>query len=151
MQVTDDREMWLGLGYILGGVRFTVSVSKASDRPAGYRVRSSIRFQKPVALHAERSVSEALFVAGLEVQETYESQFELMAWVAFILRMDDAYSIRNMFADQDGLHMFLWVYDNPPPRDYESFLQWAEAYDDEIEALNPSLLKEVSKGDDRDD
>ena len=104
-----------------------------------------------MALHAERAVSEALFIAGLEVQDTYESQAELMAWVAFILRMDDAYSIRNMFADQDGLHMFLWVYDNPAPRDYESFLQWAEAYDDEIEALNSSLLKQASKEDQHDD
>ena len=150
MQVIDDREIWLGLGYILGGIRFSVSVAKASDRPAGYRVRSSVRWQRPVAIHAERAVSEALFIAGLKVQESYDTQPELMAWVAFILRMDDAYNLLNMFADQEGLHMFLWVYDNPPPRSYEEFIEWAEAYDAEIEALGSSLLKEPSEGDSHD-
>lgn len=143
--MVEEREMWTGVGFILGGIRFSVSVSKASDRPAGYRVRSSVRWQKPVPPHAHRIMWRALDIAGLEVKDNYETQEDLTKWLAWVLHFAEKHNLRNKFADQDGLHMFLWVYDNPPPRSYEEFIEWAEAYDTEIEALGSSLLKEPSE------
>lgn len=141
-----NEDMMLGLGYILGGIRFSVNISKASDRPSGYRVRPCVRWQKTPPLYAEQVVNEALSVVGLEVQDVYDTKKEVLAWITFILRMDDAYKVRKLFADQDGLGALLWVHDNPAPKTYENFIQWAERYDNEIERLESSLLKETSKG-----
>ena len=144
-QMIDEREMWTGVGYILGGTRFSVNVSVASDRPAGYRVRAAVRWQKPVPAHAQRIIWRALDIAGLEVKDNYETQEDLTKWLAWILHFGEKHNLRNKFADQWGLHMFLWIHDNPPPRAYEDFIKWAEDYDAETDALSLSLLKEVSK------
>lgn len=94
------------------------------------------------SLQAHTTVEDALSVAGLEVKERYTSKNEVQRWMAYILMSDNSkMSLRPLFADQEGLHMFCWVYDNPPPKDFETFTEWASAFDAEIEAYSASLLK----------
>jgi len=143
----DERETWIALGYILGNVTFSVSVTKASDRPAGYRVKPSVRWSQTPSLQAHATVEGALSVAGLELKDSYTTKDEIQRWVAFILMSDNSkMPLRPLFADQEGLHMFCWVYDNPPPNDFVGFTEWAQMFDDEIDNLSASLLKEESKG-----
>ena len=143
----DERETWIALGYILGNVKFNVSTTKASDRPAGYRVKPSVRWSQTPSLQAHSAVEGALSVAGLELKPSYTSKDEIQRWVAFILMSDNTkMPLRPLFADQEGLHMFCWVYDNPPPNDFVGFREWAQMFDDEIDNLSASLLKEESKG-----
>jgi hypothetical protein len=150
----DERETWLGIGYILGGVTFNVSVTKASDRPAGFRVKPSVRWTQMPSLQAHTTIEGALSVAGLEVKHSYTTKDDIQRWVAFILMSDNSkMSLRPLFADQEGLHMFCWLYDNPPPKNFETFTEWASAFDAEIEAYSASLLKaglEDRGGDDDD-
>lgn len=142
----DERETWIALGYILGNVKFNVSTTKASDRPAGYRVKPSVRWSQTPSLQAHSAVEGALSVAGLELKPSYTSKDEIQRWVAFILMSDNTkMPLRPLFADQEGLHMFCWVYDNPPPNDFVGFTEWAVMYDEEIDSLSASLLKEESK------
>ena len=42
MQVDDRREEWMGLGILLGEVRFRTWVENREDSKLGMRVRSSI-------------------------------------------------------------------------------------------------------------
>tara|TARA_R100001510_G_C7514448_1_gene112656 strand:- start:133 stop:612 length:480 start_codon:yes stop_codon:yes gene_type:complete len=142
----DERETWIALGYILGNVKFNVSITKASDRPAGYRVKPNVRWSQTPSLQAHSAVEGALSVAGLKVKDSYTTKDDIQRWVAFILMSDNSkMRLRPLFADQEGLHMFCWVYDNPPPNDFVGFTEWAVMYDEEIDSLSASLLKEESK------
>ena len=106
----DERETWIALGYILGNVKFNVSTTKASDRPAGYRVKPSVRWSQTPSLQAHSTVEGALSVAGLELKDSYTTKDEIQRWVAFILMSDNSkMPLRPLFADQEGLHMFCWV------------------------------------------
>ena len=137
MQIDDDRDLWLGMGYVLGATRFSVSVSKSNDHKSGFRVRLKVGWvREEPPLRVLRPVNHVLSMGGIQYASEWTNQAELLYWVAFIKRMDEAYSIRPMFHDQRGLHMFMWVFDNPPPSDYEEFLSWAEAFDSEEEAVN---------------
>lgn len=149
MQVNDDRDLWLGLGFILGNVRFRVNMSVAHDRATGYRVRSRVVWSEDPPLAITGSVMRALDVADLELKEkAWERQDDLLRWVAFVQHLDNAYGMRHMFADQLGLQMFLWVFDNPPPNTPHELAEWAEAFDEEEGLLKASLLKEIKGRDD---
>ena len=75
----------------------------------------------------------------IEYKEQWTTQVDLMRWVALIRRLDDLYNIMGTFHDQRGLHMFMWVFDNPPPATYEEFVEWATAFDEEEEQISSSI------------
>ena len=140
MQVNDDRDMWMGLGYVLAGSRFSVQVSKDAERKTGYRVRLAVRWadnEPPVGALA--CVHHVLWMMEIEYKPQWTTQADLMRWVALIRRLDDLYNIMGTFHDQGGLHMFMWVFDNPPPATYEEFVEWATAFDEEEEQIGSSI------------
>tara|TARA_R100000152_G_scaffold20239_1_gene13467 strand:- start:359 stop:781 length:423 start_codon:yes stop_codon:yes gene_type:complete len=137
MQIDDDRELWLGVGYILGAIRFSVRLSRSHQHRRGYRIRLRIAWNKQEPpIHMLRPISYVLELGDIEYAKEWSKQDDLFRWIAFIKRMDEAYSIRPMFHDQEGLHMFFWVFDNPPPVLYEEFIDWVEAFDAEKMSLN---------------
>ena len=135
-QRDDEREMWMGVGYLLGAIRFRVSVGKSPTSKAGYRVRCRIDWASPKPpAYAVPCIQNILGLASIEYQPHWRDSESMMRFVALIELLDKEYKIRYAFADQSGLHMFMWVFDNPPPYKYEEFIDWAEAFDIEAECL----------------
>ena len=136
MQITDDdKEQWLAAGYIAGAIRFNVSVVKANERPNGHRVRMSVSWANKPALAMHPLIQRLLYLANLEYKDEWTKQEDVMKWIVLLDGLDMAYKTRTLIADRAGLHMFCWVWDNPAPTDYEEFIEWAKAFDDEEAAL----------------
>jgi len=140
MQTNDKTGFGIGLGYMLGQLKFNTYVSKDSQAKVGYRVRRSVVWRDPLPLHIIPYVEQVLDIGDFLAHE-----FDMQGFTSnraqkrlhlLLQTLNKEYPILNAFADNIGYHMWTFVYDNPPPNDYEMFLSWAKAYDDEYEQLS---------------
>jgi len=131
-QSDDDRGFFIGLGYMLASMRFKVSVVKKADCTAGFQVRRRVYWSqiKP-RMHVVPHLEHVLSMAVLMYDDEYTSVDYINRIVQLIKILDKEYNVRDCFVDQVGLHMLFWTVDNPHPQNYEEFVEWAEAFDDE--------------------
>lgn len=80
-------------------------------------------------------IQKALDLGDVVYKEEWASVGEYLRLAALINTLNKEYDIQQSITDQKGLHMFMWAIDNPPPYDYEEFIEWAEAYDSEVEGV----------------
>tara|TARA_R110002051_G_scaffold321564_3_gene409554 strand:- start:1619 stop:1993 length:375 start_codon:yes stop_codon:yes gene_type:complete len=124
----------------MGALRFKVQVSKSSSRKAGFKVRTCVKWAHPEPpIHALPYIQYVLDLGGIEYADEWADKENISRFVILLNTMDKEYNIRDAFVDRKGLHILLWVVENPPPYEYESFIQWAEVYDSEVEMVE-SLL-----------
>tara|TARA_R100000951_G_C2579820_1_gene161569 strand:+ start:46 stop:486 length:441 start_codon:yes stop_codon:yes gene_type:complete len=140
MQTNDKTGFGIGIGYMLGQLKFNTYVSKDSQAKVGYRVRRSVVWRDPLPLHIIPYIQQVLDIGDFLAHEfdmqgftSKRAQFKLRL---LLITLDKEFSINDAFADKVGYHMWRFVYDNPPPNDYEEFLNWAEAYDAEHEQVS---------------
>lgn len=141
MMLTDDKTGFgIGIGYMLGQLKFNTYVSKDSQAKVGYRVRRSVTWRTEPALHVIPYIQQVL-----EIGDFLAHEFDMQGFTSnraqlklrlLLQTINKEYPILNAFADSVGYHMWTFVYDNPPPNDYEEFLSWAEAYDAEHEQVS---------------
>tara|TARA_Y100001937_G_scaffold17132_2_gene23645 strand:- start:8795 stop:9238 length:444 start_codon:yes stop_codon:yes gene_type:complete len=141
MMLTDDKTGFgIGLGYMLGQLKFNTYVSKDSEAKVGFRVRRSVTWRTEPALHVIPYIKQVLDIGGLTYFVAHEQGFtsnKAQLELRLLLQtINKEYPILNAFADSVGYHMWTFVHDNPPPNDYEEFLSWAEAYDAEHEQVS---------------
>ena len=135
MQSTDDREFWMGIGYMTAGIRFSVTVSKDRKSLNGFKVRRRIYWAKPLpTMSAMACVSKVLDIADMTFKPAWSSNDEVSRFMLMMERLSVLCNIKAAFADQSGMHVFSWVFDNPPPSDYETFVEWAGLFDSEVSA-----------------
>jgi len=143
MQIEDRTSFGIGLGYMLGELKFNIYVSKDSQAKVGYRVRRSITWRKKPSLHILPCVQQVLDVARIQYMDAWQQSSDFMKFYHLIPTLNKEYPIINSFADSVGYHMWSFVYDNPPPTGsliYEEFLSWAEAYDSEYESVSQESM-----------
>ena len=135
----DKTRFGIGIGYMLGQLKFNTYVSKDSQAKVGYRVRRSVTWRTEPPLHVLPYIQQVLdigdFLAHEFNMDGFTSNREQLRLHLLLLHLNKEYPILNAFADSIGYHMWTFVYDNPPPNDYEMFLSWAEAYDAEQDAV----------------
>ena len=140
MMVHDDRQLWTGIGYLMGALRFKVHVSKSSSSKAGFKVKMVVKWAHPSPpMHALPYIQHVFDMGGLQYKDEWSKQEDISRFVVLITTLDKEYNIRDAFVDRGGLHMFMWVVDNPAPFDYETFIEWAKAYDAESEMVESQL------------
>ena len=136
MIIHDDRDTWIGIGYLMSGLRFKTHVTKCSTSKTGHRVRHKITWSTPSPpVNVIPSIQKALDLGGIMYEDEWTTSSNYLRLCVLIKTLEKEYKIRDAFADGIGLHMFLWCIDNPPPYDYEEFITWAEAYDSELEGI----------------
>lgn len=135
----DRTGFGIGIGYMLGQLKFNTHVSKDSQAKVGYRVRRSVTWRTEPSLHVLPYIQQVLDIGDFLAHE-----FDMQGFTSnrtqerlhlLLQTLNKEYPILNAFADSIGHHMWTFVYDNPPPNDYEMFLSWAEAYDAEQDAV----------------
>tara|TARA_R110002012_G_C11654051_1_gene611618 strand:+ start:2796 stop:3215 length:420 start_codon:yes stop_codon:yes gene_type:complete len=138
--IHDDRQLWTGIGYIMGALRFKVQVSKSSSSKAGYKVKTVVKWAHPTPpIYSLPYIRHVLDMGGLSYSDEWSKREDISRFVILINTLDKEYNIRDAFVDRKGLHMFMWVTDNPPPYDYDTFIEWAKAYDSESEMVENLL------------
>ena len=136
MMLTDDKTGFgIGIGYMLGELRFSVYFSKCSSAKIGYRLRRSVEWNKQPSLHIVPYLHQVLEIANLDFKEGYYNKKEQEQLRLLINTLDKEYRLSNAFADAAGYHMWIWTYDNPLPSNYEEIEEWAKAYDSEHEMI----------------
>ncbi len=142
MSVTmDDRTGFgIGLGYMLGQLKFNTYLSKDSQVKSGFRLRRSVTWRTPPPLHVIPYVQQVL-----DIGDFLAHDFDKEGFLAIITqkrlrlllhRLDKEYSIINAFADGAGFHMWNWVFDNPVPSSYgKELVDWVKSYDLEYESV----------------
>tara|TARA_R100000353_G_scaffold175019_2_gene144280 strand:+ start:372 stop:812 length:441 start_codon:yes stop_codon:yes gene_type:complete len=140
MILTDDKTGFgIGLGYMLGQLKFNTYVSKDSQAKVGYRVRRSVTWRTEPSLHVIPYIQQVLDISDFVHDfwnQGFASNRAQLKLLLLLQRINKEYPILNAFADSVGYHMWTFVHDNPPPNDYEEFLSWAEAYDAEHEQVS---------------
>jgi hypothetical protein len=140
MQTNDKTGFGIGLGYMLGQLKFNTYVSKDSQAKAGYRLRRSVVWRNPPPPSLLPYIQKVLGIGDFLAHEfpidgftSIISQKRLRLLLNTINR---EYPIHSAFADKVGYHMWVWVWQNPMPSDYGSTLAaWAEAYDAEHKSI----------------
>ena len=131
-QNEDDNGFFIGLGYILASMRFKVYIVKKADNTAGFQVRRKVYWsQKIPRLAMLPKIEYVLSIAAMVYEDEYTTSDHLNRIVQLVKKLDNEYNIRDCFVDQVGFHMLCWTIDNPHPQNYEEFIEWAEAFDDE--------------------
>lgn len=140
MQTNDKTGFGIGLGYMLGQLKFNTYVSRDSQAKVGYRVRRSVVWRDPPPAHVLPYIQKVLGIGDFLAHEfpidgftTKRAQERLR--LLFVTLNKEFYPVANAFADKVGFHMWVFVCDNPPPSDYEAFLRWAEIYDAEYKSI----------------
>ena len=140
MQTNDKTGFGIGLGYMLGQLKFNTYVSKDSQAKAGYRLRRSVVWRDPPPPHLLPYIQQVLGIGDFLAHEfpmdgftSITSQKKLRLLLHTI---DNEFSILSAFADKVGFHMWEWVWQNPMPSDYgNTLVRWAEAYDAEHKSI----------------
>ena len=138
MQVDDRREEWMGLGILLGEVRFRTWVENREDSKLGMRVRSSIGWRSLFSsgsMTQQSCVERFLMSFDIELKEKYTSQEDLFKWMVVLDKLESMYEISYAVSDTKGLHMIRWVFDNEVPSTWDEFIKWVEAFDEEADMV----------------
>ena len=137
VRMDDKAELGIGIGYILGQLKFNVYTSMTSTARIGYRVRRTVEWRnKEPFLHILSCIQQVLDIGGLTYQSIWMDKDSQLRIYHLIQTLDKEYPIVNAFADAVGYHMWKWTYDNPVPTAYEDFIAWAESYDLEHESVS---------------
>tara|TARA_A100001201_G_scaffold143633_1_gene146329 strand:+ start:962 stop:1387 length:426 start_codon:yes stop_codon:yes gene_type:complete len=136
MQTDDKTGFGIGIGYMLGELKFNTYFSKSSSAKSGYRLRRSVEWHKEPSLHILPYIQQVLDIANLDYKgEGYSNNKEQERLRLLINTLDKEYRLANAFSDAEGYHMWIWTYDNPLPSNYEEIEEWAKAYDSEYEMI----------------
>ena len=138
MQTDDKTGFGIGIGYMLGQLKFNTYVSRDSQAKSGYRVRRSVTWRTELPLHVIPYIKQVLDISGdFPAYECFTSIFSQRKLRYLLKTINKEYPIINAFADSVGYHMWEWLWENPMPSSYgDELVKWAEAYDAEYEQVS---------------
>jgi len=138
MSELDRREEWMGLGIMLSELRMKTWVENRSDSKLGMRVQKRVSWRSLFTTGTDgqrRCVEIFLRPFDMELKKNYYDNDSITKWLLLLERLDTMYSIRQSITDRVGWHMMEWVMDNPAPTDWEKFLEWVNAHDEERDMI----------------
>ena len=97
MHIDDRTTLGIGIGYILGKLKFNTYVSKDSQAKVGYRVRRSIAWSNgEPAIHMTGYLQSVLDIGGLDYSSAWESKEHLDR---FRLLIDRCSGLPHVYVD----------------------------------------------------
>lgn len=121
----------LGIGFLCSDLKFHVSVQKSATAACGYRVNRFIKWRSHIK--QQQNSSENIFsvlddVLGkfdLPFQQKYHDGRDVAKFMDFI---NDT-GLDVYLSDHDGYLLMKWVLSNPPPNNFEEFVDWAKEFE----------------------
>ena len=128
---------WFGLGFLCADLKFNFSIQKNASSANGFRVLRSISFRSHIK--QQQSETENRFLFLNEVLERFDLPYrekmsradEVNKWMTMI----GHFKLEDRLVDKEGYLSLKWVIDNPPPRDYEAFVEWVKEADKTLSHL----------------
>ena len=125
---------WFGLGFLCADLKFNFSIQKSASSVNGFRVLRSISFRS--YKKQQQSKNEDAFLFLNEVLERFDLPYrekmskadEVNKWMTMI----GHFKLEDRLVDKEGYLSLRWVIDNPPPRDYEAFIEWVKKADNRL-------------------
>ena len=128
---------WFGLGFLCADLKFNFSIQKSASSANGFRVLRSISFRSYIKQQQSKSENGFLFLNevlekfGLPFDERVTKQKDIEKWMTMIAH----FKLEDRLLDRDGYLSLKWVLDNPPPKEYETFVEWVKNADERLSHL----------------
>ena len=136
---------WFGLGFLCADLKFNFSIQKSASSVNGFRVLRSISFRS--YKKQQQSKNEDAFLFLNEVLERFDLPYrekmskadEVNKWMTMI----GHFKLEDRLVDNEGYLSLRWVIDNPPPRDYEAFIEWVKKADNRLSDIKEQEMNSV--------
>jgi|TARA_B100001939_G_scaffold292974_1_gene265371 hypothetical protein len=130
----------VGLGIALTEVRFSSWFEDRGDSTSSVRLQKRIRWRSLFTRGTDEQrecVQSFLGNYGLKLQKSYHRVDDVEQFLILFEKIESVYGYTP--SDIKGLRVIRWLYDNPPPANWEKFVDWAPTYDRMYENLEKSL------------
>lgn len=127
----------VGLGIALTEIRFSTWFENRGDSTSSVRLQRRIRWRSLFSSGTDEQrdcVESFLSIYGIKLQKSYHRVDDVKQFVLLFNKIEDVYSFTP--SDIKGLRMMQWLFDNPPPSNFEKFVKWAPNYDEMDENLS---------------
>jgi hypothetical protein len=112
---------WFGLGFLCADLKFNFSIQKSASS-------SHIKQQQSETENRFLFLNEVLERFDLPYREKMSRADEVNKWMTMI----GHFKLEDRLVDKEGYLSLKWVIDNPPPRDYEAFVEWVKKADERL-------------------
>ena len=126
----------VGLGIALTEVRFSSWFENRGDSTSSVRLQRRIRWRSLFSTGTEeqrRCVESFLGNYGIRLQKSYHRVDDVKQFLLLFEKVQQVHSLTP--SDSRGLVVMRWLFDNPPPSNFEKFVEWAPSYDEMYENL----------------
>jgi len=127
-------EMSIGIGFLCSDVKFHVSVQKSATAACGYRINRFIKLRSHIKQQQKNTksmfsvLSAILEKVDLPLQQKYTDGRSVRKLMTFIQES----GMSEYLSDKEGYATMRWVLDNPPPSEFDEFVEWAKLYDEQV-------------------
>tara|TARA_Y100000004_G_scaffold193453_1_gene256026 strand:+ start:2293 stop:2739 length:447 start_codon:yes stop_codon:yes gene_type:complete len=136
-------DFWFGMGFFCCDVKFHVSVQKSATARVGFRVNRFIRIPSLIKQHQKNS--ENMFFPILPILEEFDLPQEIVGItcpgiyrraedIKKVMTFIDHLGLDKYLSDIEGYEKMKWILDNPMPSNFDEFIVWAEAFENETRA-----------------
>lgn len=121
----------LGIGFLCSDLKFHVSVQKSTTAACGYRINRFIRWRSLIKQQQKSPnnmfsvLDDVLGKFDLPLQQKYHDGGNVMKFMDFI----EDIGLDKYLSDHDGYLLMKWILDNPPPNNFEEFVEWAKEFE----------------------
>ena len=137
VQVDKDA---VGLGIALTEVRFSSWFENRGDSTSSVRLQRRIRWRSLFRSGTDEQrqcVETFLNNYGLKLKRSYHRVDEVKQFVLLFEKIEEVHDVT--LSDRKGLRVMRWLFDNPPPSNFEKFVEWAPGYDEMYENVENSI------------
>jgi len=137
--VAVDRDA-VGLGIALTEVRFSSWFENRGDSTSSVRLQRRIRWRSLFSSGTDdqkECVESFLGNYGIRMQKSYHRVDDVEQFLMLFEKIESVHGYTP--SDIKGLRVMRWLYDNPPPANWERFVEWAPKYDEMHENVEKSL------------
>ena len=116
------------LGFIVSDIRFHVNVTRSDNNDIGFRFRK-YAWWKTLFKHDRHDllelIEDELDTMGIPLLEMYYDEEDIMKFDILFKKS----GVREHLRDESNLDLFLWCMNNPMPKDFDDFVEWAEKFE----------------------
>jgi hypothetical protein len=126
----------VGLGIALTEIRFSSWFENRGDSTSSVRLQRRIRWRSLYNSGTEEQkncVQSFLGNYGIKLQKSYHRVDDVKQFLLLFEKIQQVHSLTP--SDIKGLTVMRWLFDNPPPSNFEKFVDWAAIYDEMYEKL----------------
>jgi len=127
----------VGLGIALTEIRFSTWFENRGDSTSSVRLQRRIRWRSLYSSGTDEQkdcVESFLGKYSIKLQKSYHRIDDVKQFVLLFNKIEEVHSLK--ISDSKGLTMMQWLFDNPPPSNFEKFVIWAPKYDEMYENIS---------------